>query len=287
MVEWLTSLYSFEVEHREIPRGGGKPYYPSSRPPRGILHTTENDDIDLAWRWLLESRSAPTFITGENRIIQCRPLGVQAAALRTNPPRLPNRDVWIQIEQVGRSQQQLYSLPGGTTRPTAAILAHFADAIPLQAPFRFPDSIDDVKPFPATDNTRRKRMATIWPNWKGWAHHMEVPWQAPSWHWDSGALRRSDLFALARQLREGGEDMTPEQAKQLEKVFNFVNGVSSFEQTDAATAGKHLAADASKGAAAIDVAALAKAIAAALPPGQAPDVDAIATAVWAKLKERL
>jgi hypothetical protein len=219
MGDWLTSVYGFKVEKREIPRPGGKPYYTSPQGPRGILHTTENDDVDVAWRVLHDSGSAPTFITGEHRIIQCRPLSVQAAALRTNLPHLPNRDVWIQIEQVGRSQQKLYSLPDATMKPSAALMAYFADAIPLDVPLDFPDAMTDVKPYPASDNTRRKKMAAIWPNWKGWAHHLEVPWQEPTWHWDCGALRRKGvLIPMARALREQEDEMLTDEEKRMLNV---------------------------------------------------------------------
>ena len=130
-MEWLTEVYGFPVERKEIPRSGGRPYYvvEDRAKRRGVLHTIEGWDIDAAWRYLAATGGAPHFFTGEGRIIQARPLSVQAAALRTpsssspNYGKLPNAGVWIQIEQAGFSKTSPYDLPASTTDPTAALLA--------------------------------------------------------------------------------------------------------------------------------------------------------------------
>jgi hypothetical protein len=53
----------------------------------------------------------------------------------------------------------------------------------------------------ADNNSRRIKAANgLWPAERGWWMHMEVPWQNPSWHWDCGALRRSEMLRMAQIL---------------------------------------------------------------------------------------
>src|SRR5438132_424123 len=82
---WIEQIFDIEVEHKEIPRPGGKSYLLMAPNQVGVLHTTEGLGIDNAWATLNAHHSAPHFIVGDNRIIQCRPLGVQSAALLDTP----------------------------------------------------------------------------------------------------------------------------------------------------------------------------------------------------------
>ena len=81
-LRWLERLGNYKVIRREIPRPGGKPYYLNGSTLIGVLHTTEGDTVEAAWRTLRQQNSAPHFIAGENTIVQCRPLNVQASTLR-------------------------------------------------------------------------------------------------------------------------------------------------------------------------------------------------------------
>lgn len=202
--EWLDKIGTFTVERREILRAGGKPYYRTSSTGIGVLHTVEGSSVDSAWKTLNQSKSAPHFITGERRIIQCRPVSVQAAALRNNPPFYPNVDAQIQIEMADFTLTELW-LPGpDVLLPTLNIMAWAALelGIPLQKPAPWPDDLIDLKgEILAGNNSRRKSAAAgLWPKAKGWWMHMEVPAQAPSWHHDCGALRRTQMFRLAQEL---------------------------------------------------------------------------------------
>jgi hypothetical protein len=199
-MDWLDEVFGFNVERREIKRSGGRPYFPISNTGVGVLHTTEGDTVDGAWSTLNGNFSAPHFITGENRIVQCRPLTAQGAALRANAPHNPNREAQIQIEMVARSSQSLWLPVDGTLQPTVALMAYCAQnlGIPLRIPVDWPDDCSDV-PLPwAAENARRIKAADgLWPTETGWWMHMEVPWQQPSWHWDCGAVKRSVMIQMA------------------------------------------------------------------------------------------
>ena len=101
---WLSKVYNFDVERREIPRGGGKAYIPMGQTQIGVLHTTEGFGVDSAWNTLKNhpgGPAAPHFVIGENRIVQCRPIGVQSAALRGAAPFFDNQYASVQIEMCG------------------------------------------------------------------------------------------------------------------------------------------------------------------------------------------
>lgn len=210
-VDWLTKVGKFKVEKKEIKRPGGKPYFRTSATGIGVLHTTEGNTVDSAWMTLNKMASAPHFITGENRIVQCRPLGVQAAALRTNPPFFPNVDAQVQIEmscftKMEKGVPVLWLPPPNVLDPTLAIMAWCAKnlGIPLQKPTNWPDDGLDLKgTIWAANNKRRKTAAAgLWPKGKGWWMHLEVPAQQKSWHFDCGALRRTEMFRLAEEMLE-------------------------------------------------------------------------------------
>ncbi len=199
---WLEKIFDFTVEKHEIPRLNHAPYHAMDSTGIGVLHTTEGsrviDAIDAMEHGLKAGKPSDPchFIAGENRIVQCRPLGFQAASLRGEENQFP----YVQIEMVALSKTHSWMPDDATLRPAVAIVAYcFKNlGIPLSIPNNWPDNIDDVKPFPASNNTRRT--SGIWPNQKGWYMHMEVSNQQPSNHWDCGGIRRSELLQMAHDL---------------------------------------------------------------------------------------
>jgi hypothetical protein len=201
---WVERIFDFSVEKHEIPRLGHAPYRAMARTGIGVLHTTEGSRVSDAIHAMEHGLSAgkPSdpchFIAGENRIVQCRPIGFQAASVRG----AENQFAYIQLEMVGFSQTNSWLPPDSTLKPAVAIVAYcFKNlGIPLAIPNNWPDSIADVKPFPSSNNTRRQ--LKIWPNQKGWYLHMEVCNQQPSNHWDCGGIRRTELLQMAGTLAE-------------------------------------------------------------------------------------
>lgn len=202
-ITWINKIGTFEVERREIPRPDGKKYFLNSSTLIGVLHTTECATVEQSWQVLNQKFSAPHFITGENRIIQCRPLNVQGAALRSGNDNTANVHAQIQIEMVAKSKQTLWLPVAGTLHPTVAIMAYCAKhlGIPLRVPGNWPDDCSDVRLPWAANNQRRKKAAQgLWPVEKGWWMHMEVPFQGPTWHWDCGSLQRTSMLVTASVL---------------------------------------------------------------------------------------
>lgn len=206
---WVAKMFGIPVEKREIKRPNNKPYYTVSSTLIGVLHTTEASTVDKSWDVLNQQRSAPHFITGQGRIVQCRPLGKQGAALRTNSPHTPNAHAQIQIEMATHTamqgnQTKLWLPTKAVLEPTVAVMAWCAKnlGIPLQKPYPWPDDGFDLKgTIWAANNKRRKQAAAgLWPLNKGWWMHVEVPSQQPTWHHDCGQLRRTEMFSLAQEL---------------------------------------------------------------------------------------
>lgn len=200
MPQWVDRIGEFDVQHREIKRPGNKPYYINSHTMIGVLHTTEGDTVDGAWTTLNASHSAPHFIAGEGRIIQCRPLTAQGSALKNTAPWYANTQASIQIEIVGRSRQKLWLPSDSSLLPTIAIMK-WASADPVNIPLRRPSDtwLDDGSDCPlpwATASNHRRQAKNIWPSQKGWYMHMEVPGND---HWDCGAMRLREMLAMAGQ----------------------------------------------------------------------------------------
>jgi hypothetical protein len=197
---WLESIGAFHVERAEIPRPGNKPYFNNSHTRIGVLHTTESNKVGPAFNTLKLKHSAPHFISGENRILQCRPITKQGAALLSTSQYNPNTDAALQIEMVGSSQQQLWMPPESSLAPVLAII-RWANGDPLNIPLRRPvdswldDCSDVALPWAVSNNARRKA-SNIWPKIAGWYMHMEVPVNN---HWDCGAIRFREILAMAAQ----------------------------------------------------------------------------------------
>lgn len=210
--EWVENIYDYQVEIDEITRPGDRPYLPNQATSKGVLHTTEGSTIASAFSTLNAKKIAPHFIIGQGRIVQTRPLNAQASALR-DPG---NRDARIQIEMVGFSKQTLWLPEPATLEPTIALLAWCNEwlLIPLVVPNNWPDDVSDMKgQVWAANNRRRKQAAAgLWPKAQGWWMHLEIPLQGPSWHWDCGALRRSEMLKAAQALVDARRSpaITPE-----------------------------------------------------------------------------
>ncbi len=214
MTTWLTKVFDFNVERREIPRAGGKLYRPMGRTQIGVLHTTEGPGVDSAWSTLKNNPggpSAPHFIVGQNRIVQCRPIGVQAAALKGSATSNGNQFASVQVEMCaftgGNSNFQKHGMDpwlpeDSTLKPLAALMAYCSANgidIPLARPHaNWKDDCSDITTIWATDKNTR-RLSGVWPTAKGWYYHLEVPGNN---HYDCGAMRSAELFAMAKALAD-------------------------------------------------------------------------------------
>ncbi|HEY0460526.1 MAG TPA: SH3 domain-containing protein [Pyrinomonadaceae bacterium] len=193
-IGWVDRIGDFEVERKPIPRVGNKPFLLMEHPMIGVLHTTEGGNIKGAFNALNSSHSAPHFIAGENRIMQCRPMTAQGAALKTPPGQFPNKFAAVQIEMVGFSKETPWLPPDSALLPVLAIMRWAAES-PIDIPLRRPsdewlDDCSDV-PKPWAVKSNRRRTSGLWSRQKGWYMHMEVPGND---HWDCGAIRWTDIF---------------------------------------------------------------------------------------------
>jgi hypothetical protein len=197
---WIARIGNFTVERAEIPRPGNRPYFNSAHTGIGVLHTTESNTVNSAFTTLRKNYSAPHFIAGENRILQCRPINKQAAALLSTKQYNPNTDAALQIEMVGNSKLKLWMPVDGSLAPVIAIM-RWAGGDPLNIPLKRPvdawlDDCSDVSMPWAVSGNARRMAKSIWPKVRGWYMHMEVPVNN---HWDCGALRLREMLASAAQ----------------------------------------------------------------------------------------
>ena len=222
-VEFPDTIFGFKVDKRIIPRPGGENFLFNSHTQIGVLHTTENSSVESSFKSLNKSHSAPHFIVGEGRIIQCRSLTHQAAALVGNGPVFANAQASVQIEMAAfagggkdsSTTTDVWLPKDGVLLPTVAIIAFCAGNgidIPLQVPTdAWKDDNSDM-PLPwaggPTKKNPKKKMNVRriraskgdFPKLKGWWMHVEIPGQAESWHHDCGALRRRDMLRMAQEL---------------------------------------------------------------------------------------
>lgn len=222
-IEFPDKIFGFKVEQRVIPRPGGGKFMFNSHTQIGVLHTTENPSVEGSFKSLNKNHSAPHFIVGEGRIIQCRSLAHQAAALVGNSPVFANAQASVQIEMAAltgggkdtSTTTDVWLPKDSVLRPTVAILAFCASNgidIPLQVPtddwkddnsdMRLPWAGGPTRKNPKKKtNARRTRAAKgDFPKLKGWWMHVEIPGQAETWHHDCGALRRRDMLRMAQEL---------------------------------------------------------------------------------------
>ena len=222
-IEFPTKIFGFKVEKRLIPRPGGQKFMFNSHTQIGVLHSTENSSVEGSFKTLNKHHSAPHFIVGEGRIIQCRSLTHQGSALVGGPPCQANAQASIQIEMAAftgggkdaKNTTDVWIPKEGVLLPTVAILAFCAGNgidIPLQVPtddwrddnsdMPLPWASGPTKKNPKRKmNVRRIRAAKgDFPKLKGWWMHVEIPCQGPTWHHDCGRLRRRDMLRMALEL---------------------------------------------------------------------------------------
>jgi len=218
---------SYVVEHKEIRRPSGQAYYTLGANPSFCIHTTEGSTVSGAWSTLAGKFAAPHFIIGENRIVQCRPLNVQGAALRSH------NDRFIQVEMVGHSSLALWFPAEASGGPLVALTKYLHDhlGVPLYRPPEWSDKL--AGSYWAYDNPRRKDRYAL--TRRGVYGHLDVPDQSPTWHWDPGSLDYTELFR-----RVGGttppaqeDEMTEEQKEMLrealQKARAAVDAVATLE----------------------------------------------------------
>jgi hypothetical protein len=166
---------------------------------RVVLHTTEGDDVDGAHAYQSSRGFAAHFYVGENRIIQARPVTVQASALPAH------NDVGIQIEAVGFSNQREWVPSHETLDPLVALGRYLRDEcdVPLARPSNWPDDLSDITTILATNNDRRKSRKAL--SFVGWVGHLEIPDCDPTWHWDPGAFDYSRFFS---RVQEADDDVS-------------------------------------------------------------------------------
>lgn len=210
-MDWIEgqNVFGFTVEKHELRRPGGKPFFPM--PTDGgifVVHTTEGSTVAGALATLAAAGDGPHFVAGENRLVQCRPVGVQGASLHPQQNRFPV----IQVECVGFSQTHLYSLPDPTGKPLAALLAWAVKnlAVPLKRPSQlWKDNMSDC-PLPWATATNARRKTGIWDqHLPGIYGHIEVQHQEPTNHFDPGALNYTLLFTAVNALLGPQEVASP------------------------------------------------------------------------------
>lgn len=235
-MKWTQRVGSYEVQERESRRPGGQAYIPLGDAYQVVLHTTEGTSVDGAWNTLNSNGSAPHFLVGEGRIVQMRPLDVQAATLRDNAsdPGHPNEGR-IQIEavfRVGDIGLRPHRMVPGTFGPLVHLARYLKDelGIPLARPGGWPDDLrqDDPGGVWAGNNSRRKSRRAD--GFRGWVGHIEIPDQSPTWHWDPGSFEYAALFEAAEVLGGEGDEMTPEQREKLNTLYAFYRGVEAFNK---------------------------------------------------------
>lgn len=191
-MRWLEDVHGYKVEKMEMPRSGGRAFWPM--PTDGgilVVHTTQGETVSGAVVTLMQKFSGPHFVVGENRVVQGRPIGSQGASLHAPE----NQFATVQIEAVGMSRIATYSLPAPTHKPLVAVIAWAVKelGIPLKRPSALWKDDGSDMPFPWASNNGRRRSG-VWPKKKGIYGHIEVPNQGPSWHYDPGALDYESLF---------------------------------------------------------------------------------------------
>ena len=200
------TIYGFTV--RQMPMGAL--HTPLGNPVVGVLHTTEGTSAEGAASTFHANHDAPHFAIDAASIIQFRPLDQIAMSLRHDPGNKDNvykggTNLYaVQIEIAGFSKTNLWIPDPATVSRVAAVMAYASQfhGIPLVVPNDWPDDCHDM-PLPWASRNARRQWAEAenhWPNVRGWWMHMEVPGQAPSYHWDCGAMRRTELLAAAAAL---------------------------------------------------------------------------------------
>jgi hypothetical protein len=202
MAKWLSKIGTWDVERVEIKRKGGAPYFPVVRSRQGVLHTSEGTNVNTLITTLRDKFSPYHLAVAPGRILQFRPLDVQAGSLRKDM----NRAAQAQIVMVLSCKETPWLPPPALRDPLVALLRYFKDVegIPLQEPDTgWPSDYSDMNGQIWANNNIRRRAAlknAWWGQRPGWWQHFEVPNQAPTWHHDCWRLRRKELLDMAAAL---------------------------------------------------------------------------------------
>jgi hypothetical protein len=199
-MKWINGrkLGPYTVEKHELPRPSGQAYIPMTHPVAFIIHTTEGSSVAGALSTLGAGFMGPHFVVGEGRIVQTRPLDGEGATVHDH------NDIGWQVECVGFSKQTVHDLTPESWGPLVELtrFMHEELGVPLDRPVGWQDNLSDIHTVLATNNTRRQSRKAL--GFRGVVGHLDVPDQAPTWHWDPGALDYSELFA---QASGGGDEM--------------------------------------------------------------------------------
>lgn len=189
--DWVKKIGIYTVERDEGGRSAGRAYIPLAAPVSLIVHTTEGSTVNGAVSTLKSQFFSPHFVVGEDRIVQMRPLTAQAATVHNH------NDIAFQVECVGHASQQLNTLTPSTWTPLVSLarFMHNKHGIPYERPGGWKDDGSDINTIWATNNTRRLSGKAM--GFHGFLGHLDIPDQAPSWHWDPGALDYTSLFVEA------------------------------------------------------------------------------------------
>lgn len=206
---WVDQIGPYKVERMEGFRPGKQPYLQLVTPRVVIDHSTEGDTVNSAVATLRANFSAPHFVPGEDRIVQMRPGWAQAATVHEH------NDIAWQVECVGRASQSLHDLTPSTWRPLVALTRWFHEehGVPYATVAGWRDDLSDITTILATDNTRRRSRKAL--SHHGFLMHLDIPDQAPTWHWDAGALMFAKLFQEAQEIGDDMAILTDEEQKQL------------------------------------------------------------------------
>jgi hypothetical protein len=203
-----STIFGHKVTH-ELIGGTGKLLSPVDI----VLHTTETDGPVPKY-----PGDAPNAeISTQKGIRLFQPLDRWGSALRhsSSAPYSPN-GYCVQVEIVARSKTSLWHLPPDLLILVAAFVAYVSQmhGVPLVVPNKgWKDNGSDC-PMPWAANNARRQWAAKpngrlhnYPAARGVWMHMEVPWQDPSWHWDCGAIARTEILTAAQALiTPGGDD---------------------------------------------------------------------------------
>lgn len=221
MKDWIDRIYGTKVEKHLVSGGvaGGM-----DRDPSFCIHTTEGSTLDGALGTIDGTGYAPHFTVGEDRIVQQRALSTTGSALRSH------NDHFVQVECVGFSKENVHELTLPTWRPLVLLSrwVHTELHIPLYRPWG-----DQLPPGSASNNPRRRQGYAL--TRRGFYGHVDVPDQAPTWHWDPGSLAYKALF---KQIRDGGDDMTEEQLQRLKDTEAWQAGYEAYAIEGKTTPGK-------------------------------------------------
>jgi hypothetical protein len=225
-----STVFGFEVQHAF--RFGPTAPLSTTREIALVLHTTEGHSDENALQTFHQRGDPPHWTMDGDSMFLCIPLDRAAKALRHDEPKNPANprgfspnSCAIQFEIAGFSKTKPWSLDDARLQRLAAAMAYSAlhlgyglEALAYPNP-DWRDDKSDITTIWATNNTRRQwaavdfRYPEAGPG-KVW-DHCSVPFQAPTNHFDCGALAiEGQILPRVRELvssvlvPQGGDDLT-------------------------------------------------------------------------------